>query len=114
MRRKEGLRMIDFNVKLGFICDMDGVIYHGNNLLPHVKDFVEWLKKEDKKFLFLTNNSSSNPARAAARSCCAWGWTWTSSNFYTSALATAQFISTQMPGASAYVVGRSRPAQRAL
>ena len=53
--------MIDFNAKLGFICNMDGVIYHGNNLLPHVKDFVEWLKKEDKKFLFLTNNSSRTP-----------------------------------------------------
>ena len=42
--------------KEGFICDMDGVIYHGNNILPGVKDFVEWLKAEDKKFLFLTNS----------------------------------------------------------
>ena len=26
--------------KEGFICDMDGVIYHGNRLLPGVKEFV--------------------------------------------------------------------------
>ena len=26
--------------KKAFICDMDGVIYHGNRLLPHVKEFV--------------------------------------------------------------------------
>ena len=26
--------MIDFNKKKGFICDMDGVIYHGNRVLP--------------------------------------------------------------------------------
>lgn len=25
---------LDFNAKRGFICDMDGVIYHGNRVLP--------------------------------------------------------------------------------
>jgi ribonucleotide monophosphatase NagD (HAD superfamily) len=43
--------------KNGFICDMDGVIYHGNRILPGVKDFIEWLQKENKRFLFLTNSS---------------------------------------------------------
>ena len=43
--------------KKGFICDMDGVIYHGNRLLPGVQEFVAWLQKEHKEFLFLTNNS---------------------------------------------------------
>ena len=33
--------------KKAFICDMDGVIYHGNNLLPTVPRFVEWLLKND-------------------------------------------------------------------
>ncbi len=36
--------------KKGFICDMDGVIYHGNELLPGVNDFIAWLKENDKKF----------------------------------------------------------------
>ena len=43
--------------KKGFICDMDGVIYHGTKLIPGVVDFVIWLYKNDKKFLFLTNSS---------------------------------------------------------
>ena len=30
--------MIDFNKKKGFICDMDGVIYHGNRVLPGVAE----------------------------------------------------------------------------
>ena len=34
--------------KKGFICDMDGVIYHGSKLLPGAKSFVSWLKKEKK------------------------------------------------------------------
>ncbi|MFA5467875.1 MAG: TIGR01457 family HAD-type hydrolase, partial [Sphaerochaetaceae bacterium] len=43
--------------KRAFICDMDGVLYHGNRLLPGAKEFIEWLQKEDKKYLFLTNSS---------------------------------------------------------
>ena len=49
---------IDFNKKKGFICDMDGVIYHGNIVLPGVAEFIDWLNKEKKEYLFLTNNSS--------------------------------------------------------
>ena len=49
--------MINFNEKKGFISDMDGVLYHGNTLLPGVKEFVKWLQDEGKEYLFLTNNS---------------------------------------------------------
>lgn len=47
--------------KKGFICDMDGVIYHGNRLLPGVKEFLDWLKRNDKRFLFLTNSGQYTP-----------------------------------------------------
>ena len=47
--------------KKGFICDMDGVIYHGNQILPGVKKFVDWLAEEKKNFLFLTNSSQYTP-----------------------------------------------------
>ncbi|NLV47483.1 MAG: TIGR01457 family HAD-type hydrolase, partial [Clostridiaceae bacterium] len=47
--------------KIGFICDMDGVIYHGKQILPGVKSFVEFLQKENKRFLFLTNSSERSP-----------------------------------------------------
>ena len=45
--------MINFKEKKGFICDMDGVIYHGNILLPGVKEFLKWLVNEKKEYLFL-------------------------------------------------------------
>ena len=32
----------------GFLCDMDGVIYKGNQLLPGVTEFVTWLYRENK------------------------------------------------------------------
>ena len=51
-----GNSIIDFNEKKGFICDMDGVIYHGNQILPGVPEFIQWLHDEKKEYLFLTNN----------------------------------------------------------
>lgn len=90
--------------KKGFICDMDGVIYHGDKLLPDVKEFVEWLYKENKSFLFLTNSSERSP-RELRQKLERMGLYVDESHFYTSALATAKFISGQKPGCSAYVIG---------
>ena len=50
-----------FREKRAFICDMDGVLYHGNRLLPGVREFTEWLKANNKHFLFLTNSSERSP-----------------------------------------------------
>ena len=90
--------------KKGFICDMDGVIYHGNKLLPGVKEFVDWLYREEKNFLFLTNSSERSPKELQIK-LARMGLEVDESHFYTSALATAKFISSQVPGCSAYVIG---------
>lgn len=90
--------------KKGFICDMDGVIYHGNRLLDGVKEFVDWLYREDKRFLFLTNASERSP-RELQQKLARMGLDVDESHFYTSALATAKFIHSQAPGCSAYVIG---------
>ncbi len=90
--------------KKAFICDMDGVIYHGNQLLPHVKDFVEWLLTNDKKFLFLTNSSERSPKELEMK-LSRMGLTVSEDHFYTSALATASFLKSQCPGGSVYVIG---------
>ena len=89
--------------KKGFICDMDGVIYHGNQLLPGVKEFVEWLQKEEKQFLFLTNASSRSP-KELQNKLYRMGLEIGEEHFYTSALATAKFLQNQAPGCSAYVI----------
>lgn len=52
---------IDINSKNGFICDMDGVIYHGNRMLDGTLEFVNWLNENGANYLFLTNNSGLNP-----------------------------------------------------
>lgn len=90
--------------KQGFICDMDGVIYHGNRLLPGVREFVDWLYAEKKNFLFLTNSSERSP-KELQQKLERMGLEVDESHFYTSALATAKFISAQCPGGSAFVIG---------
>ena len=90
--------------KKGFLCDMDGVIYHGNRLLPGVKEFVEWLYANDKKFLFLTNASERSPLELKQK-LARMGLDVDESHFYTSALATAKFLSRQSPGCTAYIIG---------
>ena len=87
-----------------FICDMDGVIYHGNRLLPGTLQFIEWLKSEQKQFLFFTNNSHSSP-RELREKLLRLGADVEEKSFYTSALGTAEFISRQCPHGSAFVIG---------
>ncbi len=98
--------MIDFNAKKGFICDMDGVIYHGNQVLPGTVKFIDWLKKENKSYLFLTNNSGCTP-KELNQKLARMGLDVPEEHFYTSALATAAFLKDQAPGCSAYVIGEA-------
>jgi NagD protein len=90
--------------KAGFIIDMDGVIYHGNKLLPGVTDFLEWLEKSGKNYLFLTNSSERTPKELHEK-LKRLGIDVSEEHFYTSALATASFLSNQKPNGSAYVIG---------
>ncbi len=96
--------MEKFLAQKGYICDMDGVIYHGNQILPGVREFVDWLYRENKKFLFLTNNSGKTP-RELQEKLARMGLDVDEHHFYTSGLATANFIATQTPGARVFVVG---------
>ena len=97
---------INFNEKRGFICDMDGVIYHGNKVLPGVIEFVQWLQENNKNYLFLTNNSGMTP-KELHHKLKRMGLDVSENHFYTSALATAEFLKTQAPGCSAFVIGEA-------
>jgi len=90
----------------GFIIDMDGVIYHGNSLLPGVKEFVSWLQQENKKFLFLTNSSERTPGELQEK-LLRLGIKVDQSHFYTSALATAAFLYSQKKKGTAYIIGEA-------
>ena len=90
--------------KSSFICDMDGVIYHGNKILPGVHEFVNWLIDSKTQFLFLTNSSERSP-KELAQKLARMGLDVSADHFYTSALATASFLASQCPGGSVYAIG---------
>jgi len=92
--------------KDGFICDMDGVIYHGNKILPGVPEFINWLIDNGKKFVFLTNSPEKTPQELSMK-LERMGLQVTADHFYTSAMATAAFLSSQKPGCTAYVIGEA-------
>lgn len=92
--------------KNGFICDMDGVIYHGNRVLEGVTDFVNWLIANDKRFVFLTNSPERTPHELSMK-LERMGLKISADHFYTSAMATAEFLSSQHPGCTAYVIGEA-------
>jgi len=92
--------------KEGFICDMDGVIYHGKKILDGASDFVNWMIESGKKFVFLTNSPERTPHELSMK-LERMGLSVSADHFYTSAMATAEFLHSQAPGCTAYVIGEA-------
>lgn len=86
------------------VLSVDGVLYHMRQVIPGALDFIAWLKREQKRFLFLTNSSERSP-RELQEKLRRLGIEVGQEHFYTSALATAAFLARQKPNGSAYVIG---------
>ena len=97
-------KLIEIRQKNAFIIDMDGVIYHGNKLLKGAAELVDWLERNNKAYLFLTNSSERSPIELAQK-LSRLGIEVGPEHFYTSALVTASFLASQCPGGSVYVIG---------
>jgi len=89
-----------------YLMDMDGVILRGTTLIPGAAEFVEHLRAQDLPFLILTNNSLYTPRDLQVR-LSYMGLHVQPEAIFTSALATAQFLHDQRPGARAYAIGES-------
>ncbi len=90
--------------KMGFLIDMDGVIYRGNELIPGAVEFVDLLNDQDVPYMFLTNNSQRTPMDIATR-LQRLGFQVSQDHVFTSALATASYIAQHKPQGTAYVIG---------
>ncbi len=89
-----------------WLTDMDGVLVHEGQALPGAADFLERLVEKRRRFLVLTNNSIFTPRDLAARLARS-GLLVPEEAIWTSALATADFLASQLPGGSAYVIGEA-------
>jgi NagD protein len=89
-----------------WLTDMDGVLVHENDALPGAAALIQQWRDTGTPFLVLTNNSIFTPRDLAAR-LRASGLEVPEESIWTSALATAAFCSSQMPGGSAFVIGEA-------
>ena len=89
-----------------WLTDMDGVLVHENQALPGAAALIQQWQDQGKPFLVLTNNSIFTPRDLAAR-LRASGLHVPEDRIWTSALATADFCASQIPGGSAFVIGES-------
>ncbi len=89
-----------------WLTDMDGVLVHDNQALPGAVELIQQWRDAGTPFLVLTNNSIFTPRDLAAR-LRASGLDVPEESLWTSALATADFCRSQMPGGSAFVIGEA-------
>lgn len=89
-----------------WLTDMDGVLVHEGVAVPGAGEFLRLLKETGRRFLVLTNNSIYTPRDLHARLQRS-GLDVPPENIYTSALATAQFLDTQRPNGTAFVIGEA-------
>lgn len=86
--------------------DMDGVLVHEQSVIPGADRFVGRLRELERPFLVLTNNSMYTPRDLAAR-LAGIGLHLPEERIWTSAMATANFLESQRPEGSAFVVGEA-------
>lgn len=50
-----------------FLFDCDGVIWHGERLIPGVKAVLDYLRKSNKRLIFVTNNATKSRSSFKAK-----------------------------------------------
>lgn len=89
-----------------WMIDLDGVLVREGTAIPGAAGFLEALRGADRRILVLTNNSIFTPRDLSAR-LATMGLSVPEEELWTAALATAQFVQTQRPHGSAFVLGEA-------
>lgn len=51
----------------GYLIDLDGTMFRGNEPIDGAKAFIDWLQQKQIPYVFVTNNSSATLAQVAAK-----------------------------------------------
>ncbi len=88
----------------GFILDLDGTVYLGDQLLPGSADFFRWMADTGKGSVMLTNNSSKGEAQYLAK-LRGLGLPVEASQIITSGRVTANWMVEHHPEAACLILG---------
>lgn len=98
--------MLELKKIKGFLIDLDGCIYRGNNLLLSAKEFIDFLHENSFKILFVTNNSTQLPKNYCQK-LRNMGIEVYEEEFLTSGVATAMYLKNWKEKGKAYVIGEN-------
>jgi 4-nitrophenyl phosphatase len=87
------------------IVDMDGVLWHGDEPMPGLKAFFDFLRQQRIDFILATNNSSRTPEQYVAK-LARFGVEVATERVLTSALVAAAYLAdVSPPGSRVYTIG---------
>jgi NagD protein len=89
-----------------WLTDMDGVLVHEGQMVPGADDFLDALRATNRRYLVLTNNPIFTQRDLSARLAHT-GLDVPEDCIWTSATATAQFLQSQRPNGTAFVIGEA-------
>ena len=87
-----------------FLFDMDGTLYLGDQLYDFTKELLNTIKKQNKRYFFMTNNSSKSVS-AYIEKLKKLGIDAVYDDFITSSQATALYLKENCPNDTLYVCG---------
>lgn len=90
----------------GFLIDLDGTMYRGNEVIEGAKSFIEYLHEKNAPYLFVTNNSSRTPEEVASH-LRQIGIDTTSEHVFTTSQATAKYLKKKLTGKQIYCIGET-------
>jgi 4-nitrophenyl phosphatase len=91
----------------GYLVDLDGVVYHGDRVIPSAPGFFRFLRQRGIPFLLTTNNSTLGPPQYVEK-LARMDIEIAETEVLASADATASYLQQQAPsGARVYVIGES-------
>lgn len=97
--------MTEFRRPRALLVDLDGVVYHGNRVIPDAASFFRFLRQQALPFLLTTNNSTLGPHQYVEK-LAAMDIAVSDGEVLASADATASYLAQQAPkGTRAYVIG---------
>lgn len=89
-----------------YLIDLDGTMYMGTDEIDGATQFIDYLNKEQIPHLFVTNNSTKTPEQVVEK-LREMNIDGKAEEVVTSALATAEVIAEEKPGATVYMIGGS-------
>ncbi|MGE8207561.1 TIGR01457 family HAD-type hydrolase [Heyndrickxia sp. NPDC080065] len=88
----------------GYLIDLDGTMYRGNEKIDAAGDFIQRLRRKNIPYLFVTNNSSRTPEQVAKK-LNEFDIPVEENQIFTTSMATAEYIYEQNQNGTIYVIG---------